>query len=160
VLRRLTAAALAATFILPLAACGGGDDDDQMTTFPPPSIEQWQARVDGFCSDGIQEAVALPLPRSTKELPDDARGRAEILVTVRDAVLPLPRPEGTEDAVDAWLEELTADAELLNEIASVAAADDDYLDLIAELDESSAGPAAELGLDTCVTLAQAIARTP
>lgn len=155
---RAIAAALALFAALSLAACGG--DDGEMTTFPAPSLEQWQVRVDGYCSDGIQEAVALPLPTSTKELPDDARGRADILVTVRDAVLPLPRPEGEEETINAWLEELTADAQLLNEVASVAAADGDYLDLIAQVDESSGELAAELGLENCVTLAQAIARTP
>jgi hypothetical protein len=157
---RAVAVLLALAFVLPLAACGGDDGEDQMTTFPAPSLEQWQVRVDGYCSDGIQEAVALPLPRSTEELPDDARGRAAILITVRDAVLPLPQPEGEGDTIDAWLTELTADARLLNEVASVAEAGDDYLDLIGELDESSGELAGELGLDSCVTLAQAIARTP
>ena len=154
---RAASAALALVIVLSLAACG---DDEEVETLPGPSLEQWQLRVDGYCSDGIQEAVALPLPTSTKEVPDDARGRAEILVTVRDAVLPLPRPDGEEETINAWLNELTADAELLNEIATVAAADDDYLDLLTELDESSGEVAGELGLDNCVALAQAIARTP
>jgi hypothetical protein len=157
VILRAASATVALALLLTLAACGGDDEPE-----PPlrPSLEQWQLRVDGYCSDGIQEAVALPLPTSTKQLPNDARGRAEILVTVRDAVLPLPRPEGEEEKIDAWINELTADAELLNEIASVAAADDDYLDLITSLDESAGQVAGELGLDDCAGLAQAIARTP
>lgn len=157
--RRATAAALIAALTIPLAACGG-DDDGVADPLPPPSLEQWQVRVEQFCSDGIQNAVAIPLPQSTRDIPDDARARAEILVTTRDAVLPLARPEGEGETIEAWLTELTDDARLLNEIASVAAADDDYLDLLAQVDESSAGPASELGLDNCVALAQAIARTP
>lgn len=156
-IRRLLAAVAALALAASLAACGGDDGPTQAIT---PSLEQWQVRVDGYCSDGVQEAVALPLPTSSKQIPDDARARADILVTVRDAVLPLPRPEGEEERINAWLDELTADADLLNRIASVAAADDDYLELISKLDESSGELATELGLSDCATLAQAIARTP
>jgi hypothetical protein len=159
VILRALAAASTLAVVLSLSACGLSGDET-VETFPPPSLEQWQAKVDLYCSDGIQEVVALPLPRTTDEVPDDALGRADILITVRDAVLPLPRPEGEEETIQAWLDDITADAKLLGEISSVAAAGGDYLDLIAELDESSGEIAGELGLENCVTLAQAIARTP
>lgn len=153
-------AAVAATLALAAGVAACGDDDGVETpTLPPPSLEQWQAKVNGYCSDGVQEAVALPLPTTTREVPADARARAEILVTVHDAVIPLPPPEGKGDFVDVWLEELSSDTDLLNEIARTAAADEDYLTLAGELDESAGQAALTLGLDQCAALANAIART-
>jgi hypothetical protein len=143
---------------VPLAACGD-EEGDVAEALPPPSLEQWQARVDGYCSDGIQEAVALPLPTNSRQLPNDARARAEILITVRDAVLPLARPEGKQDTVDSWLDELTADAEQLSELAATAAAGGDFLSL-EPVDESAGAVALVLGLRECAALANAIARTP
>ncbi len=154
---RLAALLAVAALAAPLAACG---DDEEAPTLPPPSLEQWQARVNGYCSDGIQEAVALPLPTTTRDVPADARARAEILVTVYNAVIPLPPPEGKSDFIDVWLEELSSDTDLLNEIARTAAADGDYLTQLGELDESAGEAALTLGLDQCAALANAIARTP
>lgn len=155
--RRLAALALAAALVAVPAGCG---DDEEVPALPPPSLEQWQARVNGYCSDGIQEAVALPLPTTTRDVPADARARAEILVTVHDAVIPLPPPEGQSDFIDVWLEEISSDIDLLNEIARTAAANGDYLTQLGELDESSGQAALTLGLDQCAALANAIARVP
>ncbi len=129
-------------------------------TLPPPSLEQWQARVNGYCSDGIQEAVALPLPETTRQVPEDAQARAAILVDVHNAVLPLAQPPDQATEIDVWMGEIAADAKLLNKIAVKAASGLDYLTLAGQIDESSGEAANALGLDQCAGLANAIARTP
>jgi hypothetical protein len=155
--RLLATAALGAVLAVGLAACG---DDEEVPTLPPPSLEQWQARVNGYCSDGVQEAVALPLPQTTRQVPEDAQARASILLDVHDAVLPLAQPPEQTTQINSWMGELDADAKLLKKIAVKAAAGLDYLTLAGELDESSGVAANELGLDQCAALANAIARTP
>jgi hypothetical protein len=146
----------AAVIAAGLAACGDGDE---VPTLPPPSLEQWQARVNGYCSDGIQEAVALPPPETTRQVPQDSQARAAILIDVHNAVLPLAQPSGSETAINTWMDEIEADAKLLNRIAVKAAAGLDYLTLAGEIDASSADAANALGLDQCADLANAIART-
>ncbi len=83
-------AALAIALAASLTACGGGGED----TLPAPSMEQWQGRVNSFCSDGVQETLALVAPKATRDIPNDAQARAEILDNVRNEASPLPRPEG------------------------------------------------------------------
>jgi len=156
--RVLATTALALLLGIALAACGG--DDEEVPTLPPPSLEQWQARVNGYCSDGIQEAVALPPPQTTRQVPEDSQARAAILIDVHDAVLPLAQPPDQATQIDLWLGELEADAKLLNKIAVKAASGLDYLTLAGQVDESSGEAANELGLDQCAGLANAIARTP
>ena len=155
--RLLAIALLSVALAVGLAACGG---DDEVPTLPPPSLEQWQARVNGYCSDGIQEAVALPLPQTTRQVPADAQGRAAILLDVHDAVLPLAQPPDQATDIDLWMGEIAADAKLLSKIAVKAASGRDYLTLAGQLDESSGEAATGLGLDQCAGLANAIARTP
>ena len=154
--RLLAIALLSVALAVGLAACGG---DDEVPTLPPPSLEQWQARVNGYCSDGVQEAVALPLPQTTRQVPEDAQARASILLDVHDAVLPLAQPPDEATNIDLWMGEIQADSKLLQKIAVKAAAGLDYLTLAGELDESSGEAANALGLDQCANLANAIART-
>jgi len=155
--RLLLTAALAALLGTGLAACG---DDEEVPTLPPPSLDQWQARVNGYCSDGVQEAVALPPPQTTRQVPEDSQARAAILTDVHNAVLPLAQPPDQATQIDLWMGEIDADAKLLNRIAVKAASGQDYLTLAGQIDESSGEAANALGLDQCAALANAIARTP
>ena len=154
----IAAFAAAAAVAVGLAACGG--DDETTPQLPPPSLAQWQGRVNAFCSDGIQEAIALPLPQTTEALGPDAQARAEILTTVRDAVLPLPQPPDQAGEIDAWLAEIDADVKQLQQVAKAVVKGEDPLDLVGALDESAGQAALPLGLDQCAALSNTIARTP
>lgn len=155
--RRILAPALAVLALalaVPLAACGGSD-----STLPSPSLEQWQGRVNGFCSDGIQEALALVSPKSTAQIPKDAQARAEILDNVRDEAAPLPRPDGYDSQIEDWVNQLDGDIKLLQQVAREATSGGDYLTTIGQLDASTGDAAAALGLPDCQQLSVAIANT-
>lgn len=140
------------------AGCGEGGDG---SAGGPLGADEWRDRADQFCSDGIQEASALPLPGSVAELADDAEARAEIDSTVRDGILTLGQPDGiSSDDVSAYVDDLGSDIDVLGRIADAAAAGDDVTELNGQLDESAGQLADGLGLDACVGLANAIARTP
>ncbi len=142
----LTALAIAVT--VPLTACGGGGED----TLPAPSLEQWQGRVNGFCSDGVQETLALVPAKTTRQIPNDAQARAEILANVRDESSPLPRPEGYNTQIETWIAGLDADIKLLGNVAREATNGGDYLTTIGELDASTGDAAAALDLPACQQL--------
>lgn len=154
--RRFLAAALAILAVA-LSACG---DDESSDAGGPLSADEWSERVQGFCSDGYQEATALPLPESVQQLEADAASRAEILANVRDSILTLGQPDGiSSDDVGGYVDELNADIDQLAQISDAAksgAVDPS----VAQLDESAGQAAGELGLDDCVALAEAVARTP
>ena len=81
--RGLLVAALAAAAL----GIGGCGDDEGDETGGPPSADEWRESVAGFCSDGYQEATALPLPEQLEQLGPDASARAEILANVRDSIV-------------------------------------------------------------------------
>lgn len=141
---------------LAIGACG----EDEGPAGNPADPGRWRAQVEMMCSDGSQEAVALPLPQTPRQLGPDAKARAEIVTTVRDGIQPLPAPEGSGGAVEAYLAELSADIELLRAIDAQAAAGGDASGLEAQLDESAGQAALELDLRDCAAFANAIARTP
>ena len=85
--RALAAIALA---LIPVALAMGGCGGDEGMPGGPTDPERWRAQVELMCSDGSQEAVALPLPQAPREIGADAEARAEIVTTVRDGILPLP----------------------------------------------------------------------
>ncbi len=118
------------------------------------------AEASRSCSDGVQEAVALPLPADTSEIAVDAQSRAEILDRVYDGILATPRPPEQEEDVAAYLEDLKGDVALLRRIRDEAAADQDTAGLQAQVDESTGALALRLNLEDCAALANAIARTP
>ena len=149
----------ARTAALALGACGG-DDSTSGGEAATVSPVDWQTRANGFCSDGTQEALALPLPTLSSEVGDDAGARAEIVITVRDGILPLARPEGQEEQIQAYLDELTDDARLLVEIRDMAAQGGDPTSLVAQVDESAGQAALALELEDCAAFSNAIARTP
>ena len=150
----LVAVGLAAAALLG-AGCGNDDGDD---TAGPPGADEWRVSVDGFCSDAIQEATALPLPESLEQLAPDAAARAEIVGNLRDSIVGLGQPDGLgSDEVGGYVDELNADIEQLGQTAEAAAAADPN---VPQLDESAGEAAAALGLEECRALAQAIARTP
>ncbi len=151
---RPLALALAALATAAIAGCGGGEQ-----TLPSPSLEQWQARVDGFCSDGIQETLALVPPKTTRQIPADAQARAEILDNVRDEAAPLPRPDGYDSQIEAWLAGVGSDIKLLNRIATAATSGGDYLTMLGDLDASTGDLATPLGLPDCQQLSVDIANT-
>lgn len=154
--RRFLAAALAILAVA-LSACG---DDESSDAGGPLSADEWSERVQGFCSDGYQEATALPLPESVQQLEADAASRAEILANVRDSILTLGQPDGiSSEEVGGYVDELNADIDQLAQIASAAEAGDPDAGTT-QLDESAGQAASELGLDDCAALSQAIARTP
>jgi hypothetical protein len=150
---KLAAAVAALVAAASLAACGGEDSESL-------SLDQWRDRVAPMCSDGIQEAMAVPLPTSRRQVGEDSRAMAEIVLTVHDGILPLGLPDGEEDAAQAYLDQLAADAELLEEIAAAARAGEDFGALRDELDESAGRLALELDLEQCAAFANAVARTP
>lgn len=157
-LTRLLAATLLAVALIVASGCG---DDSEGDPGAPLSADEWRDRADQFCSDAYQEATALPLPGSIKEVAPDAAARADIVGNVRDGLLTLGQPDGiSSEDVSAYVDDLNADIDQLGQIS--AAAEDGSLtpDLVAQLDESSGQLAAGLGLDTCASLSQAIARTP
>lgn len=150
--RGLGAIALLAA-VLALPACG----DDEDAEAGQLSTEVWVARADRFCTDGTQEATALPLPGRPQQVAADAVARAEIVATARDGLLTLGRPEDIDgEDLDAYLAELGADMELLAQIAEGTESGGEY----AQLDESAGLAASELGLAGCAAFANAIARTP
>lgn len=147
-------AAMALALGVPLAACGGSD-----STLPSPSLEQWQGRVNSFCSDGVQETLALVSPKTTAQIPRDAQARAEILDNVRDESAPLPRPDGYDGQIETWIAGLDSDIKLLQQVAREATSGGDYLTTIGELDASTGEAAAAIGLPDCQQLSVAIANT-
>lgn len=150
-------ALLAAILGLGLGGCG----DEEPQAGDPLDFETWKVRAASYCSDGIQEGVALPLPSNDRQLAADAAQRAEILLTVRDAVLPLGAPDGKGPQVGAYVGALTEDADLLNRISETAANGVDPAGLESALIEANSGEAArELELEECANLANVIARTP
>jgi len=154
--RGLLVAALAAAAL----GIGGCGDDEGDETGGPPSADEWRESVAGFCSDGYQEATALPLPEQLEQLGPDASARAEILANVRDSIVALGQPDGiSSDDVGGYVDELNADIDQLGQIASAAEAGDPDAGTT-QLDESAGQAASELGLDDCAALSQAIARTP
>ncbi len=126
---------------------------------PAPSLAQWQGRVNSFCSDGVQETLALVPAKVTREIPNDAQARAEILANVRDEASPLPRPEGYNTQIETWIAGLDADIKLLGKVAREATNGGDYLTTIGELDASTGDAAAALDLPDCQQLSAAIANT-
>ena len=151
-----TRAALAAAAL----GIGGCGDDEGDETGGPPSADEWRESVAGFCSDGYQEATALPLPEQLEQLGPDASARAEILANVRDSIVALGQPDGiSSDDVGGYVDELNADIDQLPQIADDAAAGDPDAGQNG-LDESAGEAAAGLGLENCRTLAQVVARTP
>ncbi len=153
--RRILAVGLALGAIA-LAGCGDDDGDDDGGG--PRSADEWRQSVDGFCSDALQEATALPLPETLEQLGPDASQRAEILGNVRDSILTLGQPEGlTPEEVGGYVDELNADIDQLGQISEAVADGDPNPP---QLDESAGEAASELGLEACPGLAQAIARTP
>lgn len=154
-----TVALLAA--LLALSGCGLEGDDEGgeavATTASPLEEEGWTARADRFCTDGTQEATALPLPTRSPEIAADTAARAEILATVRDGLLTLGRPDDVDEVdLNVFLAELDADIEQLSGPATATSADG----LSMALDESAGQAANELGLPGCAALSNAIARTP
>jgi len=153
---RLVAALALALVATALGAAGCGEDGGPQA----PSLDEWADRVAQLCSDGTQEAIALPLPSTAKEVGTDSAAMAEIALTVRDGILPLGLPEGNEDAASAYVDELSADAKLLLEVSKTAKRGGDYLTPLSCLDESAGETALELGVDECAAFANAVARTP
>lgn len=143
------AALAAVAAALALGACG---DDDETTT-PQAGSEAWTADAEAICAEGSDEAIALPLPGSRKQVAADAGARAEILTTARDELAGLDVPEDVdEQALGDYIAELDADIE---QLAAISAGGP-----VEQLDESSGQIASELGLDECAAFANAIARTP
>lgn len=155
---QLRGAIIAALLALPLGLAACGDDEGREPE--PLDLEDWQARVSQLCSDGIQEATALPLPTTGAEVGPDARAMAEVVLTARDGILILATPEGQEEAVAVYLSELSGDAELLLRVARKAERGEDYQTPLARLDESAGQAALELALQDCAAFANAVARTP
>ena len=135
--------------MLLLAACG----DDDETTPTVISSDEWAVEVSTLCSDGRDDATALPLPTSKRQVAPDAEARARILVTVRDGIVKLGRPEDVNGvAYDAYLTELAADIDQLQAVAGGDEAE--------PLDESAGQAALELDLEECAAFSNAVARTP
>lgn len=150
---------LAAAWLIVATQGGCGLSEDN----PPEQLsdEEWVGRADGFCSDGIQEATALPLPSRRGDLAADAAQRAEIVTNVRDGLVTLGASDGIdEDAVTLYIGQLSADAQLLEKVSEAASAGGDAQQLNAQLDESAGQAASSLGLADCATFASVIARTP
>ena len=144
------AALAAVAAALTLGACG---DDDEATTTEAGSSEAWTVDAEAICAAASEEAIALPLPGSRKQVAADAEARAEILPTVIGELEALDLPEDVdEELVGDYLAELEADAEQLRATAAGEGS--------RSLDESSGQIASRLGLDECAALANAIARTP
>ena len=134
----------------PLAGCG---DDEGSTT--ELDAETWAARADRFCTDGVQEATALPLPQKAKDVPADADARAAIVATVGDGIITLGSPEGVDaEALGIYIAELAADNAELTQAADSPAGGPILID------ESAGQAANELGLEGCAAFSNAIARTP
>lgn len=145
---RIGAAVLTAAIALP--ACGGDDEGEAEAL----SADDWTARADRYCTDGTQEAIALPLPASSREVGPDAAARAEIVATVRDGLLTLGRPGDIDsEQLDAFLGELETDIGQLEQSAEAG-------DGPVALDESAGVAANEMGLPGCAAFVNAIARTP
>ena len=143
------AALAAVAAALTLGACG---DDDETTTTEAGS-EAWAADAEEICATAAEEAIALPLPQSKRQLREDAQARAELLTTAIDDLEAIDPPDDVDpELVGDYLAELEADAEQLR---STAAGEDSR-----PIDESSGQIASELGLDECAAFANAIARTP
>ena len=141
-----------------LGGCGGGEETGDPGA--PLSADEWRERAQGFCSDAYQEATALPLPSSTSEVAVDADSRAEIIGNVRDGLLTLGQPDGiSSDDVSAYVDALNADISQLGQVAEDARGGQINPDS-SQLDESAGQAAGTLGLDDCVALSEAIARTP
>ena len=142
--------------IAALAAAGCGDEGGSRR----PSPDEWAEKAGQLCSDGSQEAIALPLPASRSEVATDSAAMAEIVATVRDGILPLGLPAEDEDLAAAYIDQLTADAKLLLDVSEAARRGGDYRTALSRLDESAGERARELGLDECAAFANAVARTP
>ena len=136
---------------------------DDEGSVPAPALDgpSWSERASGYCRDGTEEAAALTLPSSPRQVAADADARIEILARVRDGIYTLGSPGGGDEALAAaYLEQLDADLDKLDAIAEAARTGGDFQAAAAQLDESAGETADRLGLPDCVALAQAIARTP
>lgn len=138
-------------------ATSGGEE----STGSPAVQPSWAERADAYCSDGLQETVALPLPATAREVAADADARIGIVATVRDGIYTLGDPDAGDEALAAvYVRQLDADLGTLDAIATAARQGGDYTAVAAGLDESAGRTASQLGLGDCAALSQAIARTP
>ena len=147
----------AAALIVAFGPWGEGDDAGATAT----TEETWTARANAYCADGIQEASALTLPSSAREVAADAEARIQIVATVRDGIYTLGGSPDVDPALTAvYVDALTKDLDRLDDIRTAAKSGGDYQALNAGFEEASAEPATQLGLDDCAAFAQSIARTP
>lgn len=155
---RAIAAVTTALAIALLAGCGDDEDAETVTAI---SAGDFVPLAEEFCTDGTEEATALPLPANAGAVAKDADARAEIVATVRDGLLTLGEPEGVDgESRTAYLVELETDIQQLGEIAAAARTGESYEELNATFDESAGAVAATIGLDACAAFSNAIARTP
>lgn len=137
--------------------CGGESDSTGGGTL---GADAWRERAVGFCSDALQEATALPLPQSRRELAADASARAEIVATLRDGLVGLGQPtDVSADDLGAYVDDLDADVDALSDLAR-AAKSGAGAEGSTPIDESSGQLANRLELPECAALSNAIARTP
>ena len=139
-----------------IGSCGGDEPDATAG-----GTENWSDLANAYCADGIQEAGALALPSSAREVAADAAARIRIVAAVRDGIYTLGEPADLDPALVAvYLGRLEDDLDALDELRRAASSGEDYSSLSAGLGESSGEAAAELGLTDCTSLSQTIARTP
>ncbi|MEZ5156870.1 MAG: hypothetical protein R2718_12285 [Solirubrobacterales bacterium] len=91
------------------------------STGSPAVQSSWAERADAYCSDGLQEAAALPLPGTAREVAADADARIGIVATVRDGIYTLGDPDAGDEALAAvYVRQLDADLGTLDAIATAA----------------------------------------
>jgi hypothetical protein len=153
-LRALGALAIGA---LALGGCGSGGDDSET---PDTDPDTWRAEATEACEAGTEEAVALPLPQSRRQVSADAEAMVDILITARDSIASLGAPEELETEVDAYLGELDEDIAMLEQVVSEGPPERGGEEGATLLDESAGEAALALDLQACAAFSNAVARTP